>query len=220
MTADAALALGTLRHVLMELSKVMAPAMPFFAEQLFLGVKAEDDAESVHLTNWPEAGEIDEQTLVDMIIVRNIVSAALEARTKAGMKVRQPLGSLTVKGNLPDEAYQQLILEEVNVKKLITDTSIDDEVVLDTVITPELKMEGDVREFMRAVQGMRKDAGLQHDDRVVLTIQASDGGQEMVGKFKEDIRKTVGATEIIFGDAEGVEVLAGEHSLTVGIEKV
>jgi isoleucyl-tRNA synthetase len=211
---DAALALGTLRHVLLELSKVMAPVMPFFAEQLFQGVKDEDDVESVHLSTWPEAGEIDAEVLESMTATRSIVSTLLEARVKAQIKVRQPIAE--AQGPELSVELQQVVLEELNAKQY----KVADVVAIDTVITPELQAEGDSRDFIRAVQDLRKKSGLEAQDDIVLTVQTSDGGQEMIEKFKKDIQQTVGATEIVFGDAEGTEVLAGEHSLTVGIEKV
>lgn len=221
--ADTKLALGTLRHVLYTLSQVMAPVMPFFAEQLFQGVKAKDDAESVHLTSWPEAGEVDPEVLEAMVTTREVVSAALEARAKANVKVRQPLQTLSVKESscvVTDDAYTQIVLAEVNVKEVRHEGGVENDVELDTTITPELQAEGDSRDFMRAVQDLRKKTGLEAHDSVVLTVQASAEGEALVTAFADEIQKTVGATEIVFGRTEGVEVTAGEHSLTIGIIKV
>lgn len=93
-------------------------------------------------------------------------------------------------------------------------------VSIDTTITPELKAEGDVREFIRAVQEMRKQSGLEARDRITLTIQTSDGGEALVSQFKTEIMKVVGAEEISFGNAEGTEVKAGDHSFTAQIVKL
>ena len=213
-SADAALALGTLRHALYTLSQVMAPVMPFFAEQLFQGVKAEDDAESVHLTSWPEEKVIDAEVLEQMITTRSVVSAVLEARVKAQVKVRQPIAE--VSGPELGGEMQQVVLDEVNAKQY----TVSDTVSIDAVINPELQAEGDSRDFIRAVQDLRKKAGLEANDDITLTVQTSDGGEAMVTSFKEDIQKTVGAKEITFGDAEGAEIVAGEHSFTVQIDKV
>jgi len=51
-------------------------------------------------------------------------------------------------------------------------------------------------------------------------VQASSEGEAVVTTFKEEIQKTVGATEIVFAHTDGEEVLAGVHSLTISIEKV
>ena len=216
-TADAKLALGTLRYVLEELSKVMAPVMPFYAEHLYQGVKAEDGPESVHLTKWPEERTVDTELLETMRATREVVTAALEARTKAGIKVRQPLASLSTSAELSDELCG-VVADEVNVK--VVSVEGDALATLNTEITPELKAEGDVREFMRAVQGMRKDANLEQQDRVVLTLQTSAEGQKLIEQFMSEVTKTVGAEKVVFADMEGNEVMAGEHTFMVNIEKI
>ena len=213
-TVDAQLALGTLRHVLLELSKVMAPVMPFFAEQVFQGVKAQNDAESVHLANWPKAGAVDTSLLEEMKSTRDVVSAILEARVKAQIKVRQPIAN--VQGTELSDELKQVVLDEVNAKEYV----VSETVSIDTTITPELQAEGDSRDFIRAVQDLRKKSGLEAHDDIVLTVQASEEGKIIVTTFTDDIQNIVGAKEIVFADTEGVEVLAGEHSMTISIKKV
>ncbi|MCH7529896.1 class I tRNA ligase family protein, partial [Patescibacteria group bacterium] len=92
-------ALETTAFIFFELSKIMAPFMPFFAEELYQQVKRAQagSVESVHLEQWPTADEIDEDVLVDMHEVRSVVSSVLELRDEAGIKVRQPLKKLRVK---------------------------------------------------------------------------------------------------------------------------
>ena len=210
---DAELALGTLRHVLLELSKVMAPVMPFFAEQLFLGVKAEDDAQSVHLSNWPEGGEVDAEVLESMEVARGAVSSMLEARVKAQIKVRQPIAKVT--GPELSNELQQVVLDEVNAKVY----EVGDTVVIDTDITPELQAEGDSRDFIRAVQDLRKKSGLEAQDNIVLTVNADEKGKNLLEKFMEDITTTVGATEVLFSDTDGTEVNAGIHIYSISLKK-
>lgn len=215
--ADKAAALLTLRFVLQNLAKVMAPSMPFYAEYLWQEIKGEDDEESVHLSAWPEAGEVDDELIAEMQIARNFVSIALELRVKAGHKVRQPLSALTLEGkSFKESALQSVIADEVNVKTV----AFGSETSLDTEVTPALQMEGDAREFMRAVQGMRKDMDLSPKDRVVLTVKTSYGGEVVIKTFHDEIVKTVGADAINFGDAGGNEVKAGEHEFTVEVQKV
>ncbi len=92
---------------------------------------------------------------------------------------------------------------------------MDVEVALDTEITPELKQEGDARELTRAIQDLRKQKGLQPSDRVALTIQTSAQREALVRAFEHAILKTVGADAVAFGDAEGDEIAAGDHSFTI-----
>ena len=71
--------------------------MPFFAEHIYQKLKSEDDPESVHLCEWPEAGKVHEEILENMEEVRRVVSLALEKRMSASIKVRQPLSELKIK---------------------------------------------------------------------------------------------------------------------------
>jgi len=193
--------------------------MPFYAEYLWQQVRGKGDAESVHLAEWPEGGSLESDVTALMDRTREFVSLALELRAKAGIKVRQPLSTLTLYEDLPEE-YIQLILDEVNVKKIDVDTHQIEQVVLNTEITPGLQAEGDAREFMRQVQDMRKKTGLEPQDRITLTVQTSDSGEAIITTFKDDTQKTTGAERIDFGDADGVEVVAGGHSFTVELTKV
>lgn len=218
---DKELAIGTLRYVLQKLALVMAPVMPFYAEYLWQSVKADGDADSVHLSRWPEAGVIDDELLAEMKLTRDLVSQALEARAKANLKTRQPLQLLKVKHELSNGSteYVNLIKEEVNVKNVICDPTLESEVELDTTLTPELKAEGDVRELIRGIQDMRKQIGLETKDRVLLNVHTSDDGQKLFEKFEEEIKKVTGTISVSFSDADGNEIQAGQHSFIIEVIK-
>jgi isoleucyl-tRNA synthetase len=169
--ADAAHALYTLRTVLKEFAKCIAPVMPFVAEELFQSVKDARDPESVHLADWPEAQKVsaaDIELVSSMERVRAIASEGLMLRQKSGIKVRQPLASLSIPGEVAPE-LASIIAEELNVKEIIMH-STEEEMKLDTRITPELMREGDVREFMRALADARKEHGLAPKDKVLIEI--------------------------------------------------
>lgn len=205
-------ALGTTRFVLLELSKLMAPFMPFLAEDVYGkmgGEKANAPEaharsseagfrESVHLENWPEGGKIDEELLEQMTEARNVVTEALEARAKANVKVRQPLVRLVIGTVLSDELLE-VIAEEVNVKEVVS----GDELSLDTEITPELQKEGDMRELLRAVQGMRKDAGLNPDDEIVLVVETEN--KDFIEEFKNEFKRVANVMEFDFSSEHTAE---------------
>lgn len=162
---DKALAYGTLTYVLTVLSKVLAPVMPFIAERVYTTVGG--TGESVHLESWPKAGVIDEALHIEMKKVRDIVTVALSLRTQAKIGVRQPLQKLTTQESLRED-YHQMILDELNVKEIATDSTLSSPCLLDTEITPELRAEGDVRNLMRAIQDARKEKGLTPKDGITL----------------------------------------------------
>lgn len=162
-------AYSTLYYVLTYLAKILAPFTPFLAEELYK--KMTNDEESVHLLDWPEAGLIDTKILSQMDRTRNVIKEGLALRmrkseTEEQIKVRQPLAKLIYDGEGLTEEYEQMIAEEVNVKKVVQ----GEELSLDKVLTEELKQEGFARELVRFVQAARKKAGLNVDDRIKLTV--------------------------------------------------
>lgn len=218
--ADKAHALATLRYALRTLALVMAPAMPFYAEYLWQQVKEDNEAESVHLAAWPEGGKIDEEGIERMKLVREVVTTALEARTKANIKVRQPIAS--VSGPELSDALQAVVLDELNAKEYrIAESNPEDfvDVQIDTNLTPELIAEGAVRELMRAVQGRRKADSLEPQDEITLTVATDTAGEAAVTAHKDLLTKTVGAPILEFADTEGETVKAGELQFVFSIKK-
>jgi isoleucyl-tRNA synthetase len=177
---DSASALGTMRHVLREFSLLIAPVMPFIADEIWMSVKTDADLQSVHLTGWSEPNKKifdfggDAKLLSDMAEVRRICSLALEARQKAGIKVRQPLQKLTVDSRQLTAGLIELIKDEVNVKEVA-----HGEFALDTTITDELRAEGEARDVLRAVQDLRKVAGLSPHDAAVLVVAPAEVAYEV-----------------------------------------
>jgi isoleucyl-tRNA synthetase len=201
--SDRTFALVTVKYVLKETSKLLAPFMPFLAEELYQGVRLEPDAESVHLEAWPETSKkINEAVLKKMSEVRRFVSLALEQRTRANLKVRQPLTSLTLKEEKDavqlTAEYFDIIADEVNVKKV----EYGAETKIDTTITPELEAEGSFRDLVRFVQDLRKKAGLQPGEPAELSISTSEAGKKLVGTFKAELLKLCSLKGVSF--AEGI----------------
>lgn len=197
----------TLHYVLVRLSYMLAPFTPFLAEELYHNLTG--DNESIHLKDWLPAGEIDNSMLRDMNALRAAVNDGLSKRASEGIKVRQPLASVklinTISQDTPAEVAQFLIdiaKDELNVKsvEIVTDSeseSAQPSVVYDLTITPELKREGLMREIIRHVQSARKQAGLQIDDRIILSISSDDSEiSQAVDAFADVIKAETLAVEL------------------------
>ena len=197
----------TLHYVLVRLSYMLAPFTPFLAEELYHNLTG--DNESIHLKDWLPAGEIDNSMLRDMNALRTAVNDGLSKRASEGIKVRQPLASVklinTISQDTSAEVAQFLIdiaKDELNVKsvEIVTDLeseSVQPSVVYDLTITPELKREGLMREIVRHVQSARKQASLQIDDRIVLSISSDDSEiSQAVDAFADVIKSETLAVEL------------------------
>lgn len=196
-TADADQARATLRFVLKEFSKLMAPVMPFYAEYLYRQVKEEGEEMSVHLCSWPELGQKDTEVIDHMGSVREIVSKALELRSEAGIKVRQPLAKVVVRGDILPEGveYSRLVEEEVNVKKVIS-VREGEGVELDVELTEELREEGMYRDLLRSTQEFRKESGMSVSDRPSVHIFVGTEGISFLENHKEALMKDAGLAEL------------------------
>lgn len=215
-------ALKTTKYVLGEFSKVIAPFMPFFAEYLYLEVTGGTDNESVHLEKWPKGGKVDKNIIDNMQNVRDVVSLGLEARDVAQIKVRQPLAKLSIKkkGDELEDSLLELVMDEINVKEVVYE-EIEENVMLDTTLTSELKEEGDYRDLLRKVQELRKKAGLDPQDIVVIKISVDANGKKIVEKFEEDLKSVAGIKEIIFEDniEDSSEITIGDSVFNILLKK-
>lgn len=223
-------AYATLHHVLVELSKLLAPFAPFISEEIFRNLTAchsrgggnPEILQSVHLCDYPQADGnlIDEKLNEEMKRTREIITEGLQLRAKAGIKVRQPLASLKVKVESLKfkEEMQEIVKEEMNVKNVVIQK--DGEMVLDTEITKELKLEGQAREIIRAVQEMRKKAGYNVDDRIQVSYKDMD---DVFAAHGDMIAKETLATKLSSDLVENPdlsqETKIDEESLVIAIKK-
>ncbi|MEA2088912.1 MAG: isoleucine--tRNA ligase [Patescibacteria group bacterium] len=222
-------ALQTTHYVLLTLSKIIAPFMPFMAEYLYKEVYGEK--ESVHLEKWPKQElsitNYKLQILKDMEMVRKIVELGLAKRAEVGVRIRQPLRELKVKsGKLKvDEEYLDLIKDEINVKNIkIVKGDKDMKVELDTKITPELKQEGIKREIVRAINSMRKNNGLTIKDKINIYWNSKNKEiKETFEEYKKDILKdtlTVNISSDLKSDEDCKEIKIDNEILFIQIEKI
>lgn len=215
--ADKNDAYRTLHYVLVRLAYLLAPFTPFLAEELHQ--KLTGDKESVHLKDWLPAGRVNQLVMDDMERLRDYVNQGLMLRAKAGLKVRQPLASVTVPSLGEHVDFEPILLDELNIKAV----KAGKEVAIDEKITPELKREGLMREVIRHVQSARKAAGLNVDDRIALSLVTTDPQLQRALKEHDEVIKaeTLATTysDIVALDGVQAAVTVNGVELTINLKK-
>jgi isoleucyl-tRNA synthetase len=230
--ADKQDAYCTLHYVLTRLSIVLAPFVPFLAEELYQKLTG---GESVHLLDWPKAGAVDEDVVSKMATVREVINEGLSQRAANKLKVRQPLQFVeVVNANLEGE-YVEIIREELNVKEVRFSAQVTQvaaavraqgstqTVMVSTDITPELKREGLMRELIRQVQTARKAAGLNIDDRIVLAVVSDDEEvRQMLSEHAETIKSETLATSLNEAEPDQyvVDLMVDGYPVAINLAKV
>ncbi len=223
--ADKLAAYSTLYQCLVTLSKLLAPFMPFVAEEIYgnlVGSVETEAVESVHLTDFPvsDPAQIDEKLVEATNAVMTVCSLGRAARAKANIKVRQPLAKALVKVRSASEikALKKLnhqILDELNVKEVdfqgalestdrpgyVSATEGDYAVAVATELSPELEAEGIARELVRRVQTMRRSAGLDITDHIVTYYQGGDALERVVAMFADYIKQETLTLELVSAES-------------------
>jgi len=183
-------ALGTLRHCLVELAKLLAPLVPFVADEIYENLDGSEP--SVHLCDFPkpDPARRDETLEVEMGVARGTVELGRAARAQAKVKVRQPLAEAVVVARDAEreaiERLEPLVLDELNVKRLRFVSDAD---------------ELGVWELKPNYRALGPRFG-KHMPRVAAAVAALDAGS---------VAETLGA-----GGSVGVSVDGQEHMLGPG----
>ncbi len=263
---DKLAAYQTLYEVLLTLCKLLAPVIPFLTERVFQNLQASSgtgQSPSVHHCDYPEvkAELIDETLSFQMQVIKQIVTVGHALREQAGQRVRQPLAEIRLAIGLCGPEYrtaiermQSLVMEELNIKRLVTVDNLGDltsvaakpnfatlgprygkdvqklaaalakspsellrklqagktitlegdtqqftispadvaiqigtqagwvvgesgcvQIAINAAISPELRREGLARDVVRQIQQLRKDVGLNIEDRIEVTYDTDDG---------------------------------------------
>ena len=200
--------------ILSEAAKLLAPFMPFVSERIYREIGGKKT--SIHLEDWPKISQKSnlksQKLLKDMETARDIASKTLELRAKAGIKVRQPLAKIKIKSEKL-KGYNELlelIKKEINVKEIIFDKNIKEEMEIDATITDGLKEEGALRELIRQMQDIRKKEGLKPNQIAEFYIETDPSGRNFIVKHAKEIKKSVSAKSIIVRSG-----LEGGHEIKI-----
>jgi len=201
--------------------------MPFVTDTMYrnLATDRADLPDSVHLTEWPVAAPewADDELRRQMAVVRRLVAAGLAARNAAGIKVRQPLRGVTIADKPLSPDLESILLEELNIQSARYQGA-GGELVLDTDISDELKLEGLARDLVRKIQELRKQSGFAVEDRIRLFYEGDGLLAEALERWRDYIATETLAVAVARGsapDGASTETLRIEgHELRVSVVRV
>ncbi len=212
-------ALSTLHHCLKVVTQVMAPFTPFITERVWQDLFAANDAQSVHLTDWPtwDDSQIDDKLTAQVDLTRRIVELGRAARANSGVKTRQPLGRALVAASgwdsLP-EGLQAQIREEVNVLKLDSLSETDE--LVDVSVKANFKALG--ARFGKETPNVANAITATDARQLVNALKSGNASVEVNGKSEtvtlEDVVITEMPREGWTVSSEGGESLALDLALT------
>ena len=172
LTDDKIGAYVTLYRVLLTLTKVAAPFIPFVTEEIYQNLVVSLDKkapESVHLCSWPEynAEQVDSALEADMDMAYKIVKLGRSARNSANIKNRQPLSEMLVSiGSLP-EYYGAIVREELNIKSVQFGADLSKYVNFE--IKPNLPVLG--KAYGKMIPKIRQEIGKRNQMELAQTVQ-------------------------------------------------
>ncbi len=223
-------AYATLWYTLVRVSQLLAPWAPFISDYLWNELTDGTSLpESVHLSDWPETGKINNTILKQMADTRTIVEHGLGQRMfkseiNRQIKVRQPLKLLEYSGEKLPPDLEVIVKDEVNVKD-VANVHPEDEnriIKLDKTITTELKREGLMREIVRQIQNARKQADLQVENRIRLVLEtANEDLKQAIEEHSKTIQQETLASSLNSEPVDGFETTVNVegHQLTIRLQR-
>jgi isoleucyl-tRNA synthetase len=240
-------AYNTLYSCLVILAKLLAPFMPFLAEELYQNLVRSafpDAPESIHLTDFPanDPSKIDQPLSAATQLAIKVSSIGRAARSQSGIKVRQPLSKVVValKSKSDREGLMHLrpqVLDELNVKEIeFVDTASELEkpnytcitegdtmVAVCTEIPPALAGEGMAREIVHRLQTMRRAAGFEIADYIMTYYEGDEYIREIMHDFagyikQETLSRGINETVPSEGIFSETFKLSG-HSVKMAVKK-
>ena len=151
------------------------------------------------------------QALTDI----NGTAAMNELRTNGVLK-------LDINGNNVELTEEDLLIETAQTEGYVSESDGETSVVLDTNLTPELIEEGFVREIISKIQTMRKEAGFEVMDKIVVYAHGNDKIQDVMKTHEDEIKSEVLADEMVLGETDGYvkEWNINKEAVTMGVKKL
>jgi isoleucyl-tRNA synthetase len=190
-----------MKKVIENTVRLLAPYAPNITEVIY-----EDfDKKSVHLSDWPKAdkNKIDEKLEKEFENMLKVIEAGLAARDEAKVGLKWPLTKAKISADFAlGKELEDIVMKQLNVKKVEIKKAKELGVELDTKMTPELEAEGFAREFARKIQAERKNAGLKKGDLINLRVSCDKNLREMLHRNIHFLSERTNSSKIEFVDGK------------------
>lgn len=216
LTDDKIGAYVTLHRVLVEVSKIAAPFVPFMTDEIYQNLVVtlnKEEPESVHLCRWPEymENEVNAELEKEMELAYKVVKLGRKARSGANIKNRQPLGTMLLATNSIPEYYGDIIKDELNIKNIEFGADVSKYVNFE--IKPNLPVLG--RTYGKMIPAIRK--AISEQDQMHLAQTIGNGGTVTIDANGTEIELNSESILVSMNGLEGY-AFAGEGDIGVVLD--
>lgn len=191
--------------------RAAAPLLPLITEAIWQGLKYEET--SVHLADFPQLKRFDSQLIDKMDLVREICNSALSIRNTFNIRIRQPLGSMTIyrrsSCDFLENEYQEIIRDEVNVKKLELVNRLEDIASLELKLNFPLLGKKIADKIKKLVQYVKEEKWKQIENEQIFLGDETENYTIEKGEY-ELLLKANSEYSSVFDNNKGIVVLSTE----------
>lgn len=191
--------------------RAAAPLLPLITETIWQGLQYKET--SVHLADFPQSDRYDSELIAKMDLVREICNSALSIRNTFNMRIRQPLGSMTIyhrsSCDFLENEYQEIIRDEVNVKELEIVSELKEVASLELKLNFPLLGKKIPDKIKKLVQYVKEEKWKQIENEQIFLGDETENYTIEKGEY-ELLLKANSEYSSVFDDNKGVVILSTE----------
>lgn len=191
--------------------RAAAPLLPLITETIWQGLQYKET--SVHLADFPQSDRYDSELIAKMDLVREICNSALSIRNTFNMRIRQPLGSMTIyhrsSCDFLENEYQEIIRDEVNVKELEIVSELKEVASLELKLNFPLLGKKVADKIKKLVQYVKEENWRQIENEQIFLGDETENYTIEKGEY-ELLLKANSEYSSVFDNNKGIVILSTE----------
>lgn len=191
--------------------RAAAPLLPLITETIWQGLQYKET--SVHLADFPQSDRYDSELIAKMDLVREICNSALSIRNTFNMRIRQPLGSMTIyhrsSCDFLENEYQEIIRDEVNVKELEIVSELKEVASLELKLNFPLLGKKVADKIKKLVQYVKEEKWKQIENEQIFLGDETENYTIEKGEY-ELLLKANSEYSSVFDNNKGIVILSTE----------